>query len=177
MILSSIGLISALLMCNEILPLKKCPNLAVVEIQEPEWNHPDQQTDVYVAIENRGKKASEPTMAILKDLDISYEEGVEMGLDTLYLEMIAENNGRADWYQEDNENVDEDLKDYDKDWEDTQEVPALKPGERYTIHFIVDDYWIYDSNCEIEVTLDPDEEIKDCDRENNKDWFFGWGKV
>lgn len=174
--LSLIGILGiSILFGSSAFQPKKCADLAVVEIREPDWNHEEQRTDVFIVIENRGNKESEPTTAILRDLDISYEEGVEMGLDTFLLEMIAENNGRAEWYKEDDENVDEDLKDYDKDWENTREIPALKPGERYTLHFIVQDYWIYDSNCEIEVILDPDEKIKDCDRENNKQQFFGWG--
>ena len=174
--LSIIGLlILSILLGDKGSTPKKCADLAVVEIQEPQWNHEAQRTDVFVIIKNRGNRSSERTIATLSDLDISYEEGREMGLDTLYLELLAENNGRAEWYKEGDENVDKDLKDYDKDWEDIREIPALKPGERYTLHFIVEDYWIYDSNCEIEVILDPEEHTRDCNRKNNKMQFFGWG--
>jgi len=158
-------------------PCKKA-DLAVVEILQPEYDSEISGTIITVEITNLGKSKSAPCTIRAYDLDISYEEIVAENNDTIVHEMIAENNGRAEYYNR-GENkyteVDENQFDYDFYWEVIEEIPALKPNQKYTVTFKINNHWIYDSNCEIRIIIDEAEEAEDCDRENNQMDFFGWG--
>ncbi len=166
-----------LIVNNKDKPCKKA-DLAVVEIWQPEFDSEIDGTVITVIVTNLGKTKSLPGKIKAFDLDISYEEIVKINADTIVHEMIAENNGRSEYYsQGENEfvEIDENQNDYDYYWESVENIPALKPNQKYTVTFKLYDNWIYDSNCEIRVIIDPENEVEDCNRENNQMDFFGWG--
>ncbi len=114
-------------------PKEKCksPDLIAVEIQTPDWDHDDQQTIVNVIVKNVGNKTSKACRALLFDLDISVEQAKSMDLDELYIEMIAENNGRASYFTGDAAMfVDENKFDYDRDFAEFVAIPQLEPGKK-----------------------------------------------
>lgn len=157
---------------------KECKkaDLAVVEIQYPDYDSKIQGTVFKVVVKNEGKKASKPCTIVAADLDISLEDAMKISEDTLVYDLISENNGRAAYNKKhDDQNVDEAQFDYDKYWELTYEVPALEAKESITLTFELKDYWIYDSNCEIIVHIDPEKKNRDCNQKNNINYFFGWG--
>ena len=162
-------------------PCKKA-DLDVVEIYPPDYTPAIEGTSITIEIKNLGKTESAPCKIRVFDLDISYDEIVKLTTDTIIHEMIAENNGRAEYYNkseytsEDVQNdIDKEQYDYDFDWEVIEDVPALKHNQKHTVIIEIDNYWIYDSNCEIRVIIDEEKEIEDCNRENNQMDFFGWG--
>lgn len=157
---------------------EKCngPDLAVITINEPEWENVEKQTLVTVTFENNGNQTSKPCRAILFDVDISIEQAREMKLDTFSLEMIAENNARATYYNgNDSTDLDANNDDYDLDFSVFADIPALKPGQKTTVTFSIPTHWIYDPNCEIAVLADIYRTNKDCDLTNNLLFFFAWG--
>ena len=159
-------------------PNSKCnkADLAIIEFFEPEWDGEFNQTVVRVIVQNKGKMASSASKAHLRDLDISAETAQAMGLDTIIIEMIAENNARAAYYAENDQYpVDENLFDYDTDVESYAQVPALKKGQKAEVIFYIPNHWVYDSNCELRVIVDEEEKVDDCDRQNNTMDFYGWG--
>lgn len=154
----------------------KSPDLKAVKIQAPEWDHDNQQTVVTVIVKNAGKKPSKACRALLYDLDISIDQAKAMKLDKLYIEMIAENNGRASYWENNNtKSVDDNQFDYDQDFGVFVAIPELKPGEKAILTFYIKDIWVYDSNCELRLIVDIDETNADCDKNNNVLDFFGWG--
>ena len=162
-------------------PCKKA-DLSVVEIYPPDYDSEIEGSSFTVDVKNVGKSTSAPCKIKAFDLDISYEEIVKLTNDTIIHELIEENNGRSDYYnkseytsEETQDNIDKEQNDYDFYWELEETIPTLEPGATHTIHFKLHNQWIYDSNCEIRVIIDVDEEIKDCNRENNQKDFFGWG--
>jgi len=158
----------------------KCPDLIVKEIKYPDWI--DDKTIIEVEIKNIGKAPSEPCIAMMYDLDISIKEAKDLGLEDYLIELVEENVSRADYYAnseyyQGNEyyakNVTEN--DYDIYFEVFKEIPAIEPGKIITITFEVEDEWLFNTNCELEVIIDPDNAIEECDKTNNKLQFFAWG--
>ena len=157
---------------------EKCngPDLAVISIDNPEWEHVDKQSMVTVTFKNIGNQVSKPCRAMLYDVDISIEQAREMKLDTMLLDLIAENNALATYYTG-NESADLDANsyDYDLDFSVFAEIPALKPGQKTTVTFYIPTHWIYDPNCEIAALADIYRTNQDCDLTNNLLFFFEWG--
>lgn len=157
-------------------PHQKCADLQVVEIREPLWEK--DYTSIAVVIKNIGKQKSEPTIALAYDLDLHAEQARELGFSAELVEAIEENNSLAVFYKSSKslgELVDESSLDHDRYWECRTEIPAIRPGKSVIVYFNLPQYWIYDPNCEIQVVLDPEELIKDCDRKNNVKGFIAWG--
>jgi len=148
----------------------KCADLIVEEIIQPEWEN--KATHIQIKIKNIGKTNSEATIAKIYDLDIGVKEAKKLGLKGIYIDLIKENVARAK-YNEGDEDVSE--FDYDKNWEGYFDIPSLRSKQSITLDFWIKDHWIYDSNCEIEVIIDPENKIEECKKENNKKQFFGWG--
>lgn len=156
-------------------PCKKA-DLVVKEIFPPDFISEIDGTSFEVVIKNTGKSKSQPTTLKAFDLDISYEEAKKTITDKDILELIAENNGRAEYYAEDDYgDVDENMFDYDYYWEVIEEVPSLQPNEEIRINISIKDHWIYDSNCEIRVIVNPKSEVDECNEDNNQLDFYGWG--
>ena len=173
--LIAVPLITVQLFVIDSISRKPCKDadLTVEKIHQPEWDHDNQRTIVKIDIRNIGNEESEYFFVTLMDLDISAEEVKSAGYDDVTIEMIEENNARAEYY--DDEDMDESPFDYDLDFKEVQSMIGLMPDEKQTIIFYINDHWVYDSNCELRVIIDEDEEIKDCDRSNNQKDFFGWG--
>jgi hypothetical protein len=154
----------------------KKADLVVKEIWPPDYVEDIGGTSFEVVIKNTGKLKSEPTTLKAFDLDISYEEAEKSIKNKETLELIAENNGRAKDYVENKyAEVDENKFDYDHYWEVTEKIGSLKPNEEVRITISIKDHWIYDSNCEIRVIVDPKNKVDECDVDNNQLDFFGWG--
>ena len=151
-------------------------DLKVLKIETPEWENNEKRTKVAVTIQNKGKARSLPCRAMLYDLDLSVEQGKALGLDELHLDLLAENNGRTS-YKDDDEfsSVDGNSYDYDKDFAVFVNIPPLKPKEMITLTFYIQDIWVYNSNCELRVILDIDQTNNESNRENNWLDFFAWG--
>ena len=162
---------------------KKCqgPDVSIVEIEQPEWIHAERTTLIKVTIKNEGDKMSEPFILTLEDLDISAKEVSKGDHKKSTVELVEENNARAEYYskseyvEEGDYDIDENTYDYDKDWVITKDIYELMPDEELTVSFYLKDHWVYDSNCEIRASVDKDMVIEDCDRSNNILDFFGWG--
>lgn len=152
------------------------PDLIIQEIKQPEYVYDIKGTVVKVIVKNIGDAPSEKTKAKIYDIDISVEQARKMKLDTLFIDLIAENNARAKWYK-DNESYKDVVTqyDYDRYVEDIQEVPTLKPSETTEITFRIEDHWVYDSNCELEAYVDFEDQVKEDNEKNNIKQFFGWG--
>ncbi len=54
-------------------------------------------------------------------------------------------------------------------------IPALEPGEMTTIYLKIPDYWVYDPNCEIRVTLDALNHIPEKNENNNVEEYAEYG--
>ncbi|HNQ68400.1 MAG TPA: CARDB domain-containing protein [Bacteroidales bacterium] len=158
----------------------KCCDLIVKKIDAPDWING--RTVVFVEIKNIGNSESKPTKVKLFDLDLSITEALKLELDNSIIEIIEENaENHGHYCQEDSYLFDtifmNNTGDYDSDkyFEAFKEIPSLKPRESIRIEFQIENYWIYDPNCEIEVIIDPDNAIEECDKTNNKLQFFAWG--
>lgn len=147
-------------------------DLEVVSITAPEYVSEIDGSRIVVKIKNKGTISNIETNAKLKDLDITVEEAKKMKLDKSWIEAISENNGRSQY--EEGESVTKG-KDYDFNWELEVKVPIIQPGQEAELIFELKGYWIYDSNCEIEIELDVDQNIDEKREDNNKKVFIGWG--
>jgi hypothetical protein len=155
---------------------KKVSDLAILKIETPTWSDDQKETVVEVVIKNKGKTKSLACRALLYDLDLSVEQGKDLGLNKLNLELLSENNSRAEyWQNNDNYAVDKQLNDYDEDFAVFAAIPALEPDETITLRFHIKDIWVYNSNCEIRVILDIDQTNNETHRSNNQKDFFAWG--
>jgi hypothetical protein len=155
---------------------KKCADLEVVEIRQPDWV--EDRTVFEVEIRNVGRLESEATDAIAFDLDLSAQEAKDLRFPDWMVEAVEENNYLAEDYKDSkhlSDDVDENAYDYDRYWEEIISIPAIKPGKKMVLTFEIENYWIYDPNCEIRVILDPEETSGDCDEKNNVKTFLGWG--
>jgi subtilase family serine protease len=154
---------------------KKLPDLVVSKISKPEWVESGaiRGTVVEVTFKNKGKAPSSLVKAKLYDLDISLAEAKKLGVKKDLYWIFTENESRASGGEGNKEDITP--FDYDKYVEDIHYVRALKPGESLTVTFIIKDYWIYDSNCEIEVFIDFDNQLKEKKEDNNKMQFFQGG--
>jgi len=143
-------------------------DLKVIEISYPaleELENGDYGSSIVVTIQNTGKTDLENVKVRAWDLDISLKEGKKKwGISKPDYWILEENEGRAE----------EGELDYDKDWDITHDVLKIKKGEKIKLTFIVE-HWIFDSNCEIGVEVDPDNEIEEVDEENNRLGFFAGG--
>ena len=151
-------------------------DLVVVEIWQPEFVSEIDGTSFEVVIQNKGRAKSEATSLKAFDLDISLNEAKQTIKDKDILLLIEENNMRAlDYGENKYAEVDKGKFDYDQYWEVTEKIGSLKPNEKVRITISIKDHWIYDSNCEIRVIIDPENTIEDCNEKNNQLDFFGWG--
>ena len=154
----------------------KKADLVVKEILPPDYAEEIDGTSFEVVIKNTGKSNSEATTIKAFDLDISYEEAKETIKSKETLGPDAENNRRAKYYDDsENAEVDENQFDYDHYWEVIEKIPSLKPNEEVRVTISIKKYWIYDSNCEIRLIIDPKNKAEECNTENNQLDFFGWG--
>jgi hypothetical protein len=146
-------------------PKKRCADLKIVKIHEPDWDHPNKRTVVEVEIINIGKITSKACDAKIYDLDITYKQALEWKLEKEYMELVEENIARAK----------EAEVDYDPYVEAYASIPPIEPGKKVTLTFFINDHWVYDSNCELQVELDVNNKNKECDEYNNSQYFLGWG--
>lgn len=152
------------------------PDLAVVAIQPPQWQHEAQRTYIAITVENQGRKTSLPVPIVVHDVDISLAAVKEITMDTLVWQLVEENNARAAYRARwDTTNPFITKWDYDMDWEVIDTLPAMRPGDTIVHEVFLPKHWIYDSNCEIEVVIDPDKTQKERERANNRQYFFAWG--
>lgn len=154
---------------------KKLPDLVVSKISKPEYVESGavRGTVVVVTIKNIGKTASIPVKAKLYDLDISLAEAKKIGVKKDLYWIFEENTSNAKNGMGDAKNLTD--FDYDPYVESIKQIPAINPGQSIEITFIIKDYWIYDSNCEIEVFVDIDNQLKEKKENNNKKQFFEGG--
>ncbi len=150
---------------------KNYVDLEVISIAAPEYDESLQGSIIKVKIKNKGTISNIETNAILRDLDITVAEAKKMKLSKLEIEAIKENNNRAN---DEGEWVTKGV-DYDFNWTLVKKIPILQPGEEIEIVFRLENYWIFDSNCEIELLLDFDKNIEEKNEENNKKVFIAWG--
>ncbi len=54
-------------------------------------------------------------------------------------------------------------------------IPSLKPGESMRIQLKIPNYWIYDPNCEMRITLDALNQIPEKNKKNNVQEFAEYG--
>jgi hypothetical protein len=157
-------------------PKCQSSDLEVTSISAPDYDEKIKGAVFTVEVKNNGKKTSEKTTLLISDLDISLNEVKKLTNDKSIHELIGENNARSKHYG-DNEyaEIDENTYDYDEYWEVKKKVDPLKPGQKITFVIELKGRWIYDSNCEIIAIIDPEEKQDDCNRENNVNYFFGWG--
>ncbi len=142
---------------------QKKVDLCILKIEEPDYF--EGGSNIYVIIKNCGKTDLTNITVRAWDLDISVEEG------------IKEWNLSAEEYAvlEENKNLAEDgAYDYDEDWSDEIVIPNLKKGEKMKLTFFAD-HWIYDSNAEVGVHIDPENKIKEIDEDNNRLAFIAGG--
>lgn len=158
---------------QKMLDKKNYVDLVVVEIKYPEYDEKTESSKVIVKIKNKGTISSIETNARLNDLDILASEAKKRKYDKNWIEAIKENNVRAK--TEANVNDIQYGIDYDKYWESFQKIPILQPGEEVEIYFMVPGYWIFDSNCEIELFIDFDKNIEEKDENNNSKAYVAWG--
>lgn len=151
---------------------KNYVDLEVVSIEAPEFVSEINGSRIVVKVRNKGTISSIETNARLKDLDITAAEARKKKFGKMWVQAIAENNGRATG--EEGEYVKKGV-DYDRDWELMLKVPVLQPGEEKDLIFELWDYWIYDSNCEMEFELDFDQNIQEKNEDNNIRYFVAWG--
>lgn len=143
---------------------KDFSDLMVEEILAPEYIDEFQGTRVRVIIKNTGTAGSYPTLARLKDVDLSKAEAKTYGLKGVELEIAGElERTQLDPTQEDN---------YFESW---CFIPPVEPGKRYVIEFFIYGLWIYDPNCEIKVELDTENVIEEPNEKNNVKIFVAWG--
>jgi subtilase family serine protease len=154
---------------------KKLPDLVVYKISKPEYIESGaiRGTVVVATIKNIGKTASTPVKAKLYDLDISLAEAKKLGVKKNLYWIFEENTSNAKNGIGDAKNITD--YDYDPYVENIKQIPPLNPGQSLEITFIIKDYWIYDSNCEIEVFVDFDNQLKEKKENNNKKQFFEGG--
>lgn len=153
----------------------KTADLAITNINPPEYVHDIRGTVITLNVKNKGKARSTPCQLKIYDLDLSVDEARAMKLDTLYIDMIAENNARASYFSEEKHHIDSNQFDYDLDWVGFVDIPELNPGQTFDVTFSIENYWVYDSNCEIRAIVDYKQLVEDCNRSNNQKDFFGWG--
>mgnify|MGYP006273599279 CR=1 FL=1 len=157
-------------------PPTPCPNLTVEEIRPPRWV--DDHTEVEVVVRNEGAAVSPPTTARLHDLDLSVEEARSLELTAVQIDAIRENIARAKYTAENPMYADTahvNRLDYDPDVKAFVDVPELAPDAATKLVFLIPDHWVYDSNCELGVVLDVDDEIEECDETDNTAVFVAWG--
>lgn len=148
---------------------KNYVDLVVVEIKEPEYFDTNKGTKVIVRVKNVGTISSIETNAMLSDLDISVAEAKKRKFPKLWIDAIKENNSYG---------YDSTVKGSlqgDLDWTTFSKIPILQPGEEVEIQFLLDNYWIYDPNCEMELFLDFDKNIEEKKEDNNSKAFVAWG--
>ena len=170
-------------------PAAKCADLEVKSISEPEWHHDDNQTVVYVEIKNTGKLEAGAFKVKLYDVDMSPEEGKKLGLEDYLIELLEENQARSTGLKEEPKKGENPLTsvhtffsdeyateyDYDRYWQVVEDVNSLGKGKTIKIKFVIEGHWVYDSNCELGVSVDIEDSVKECKEENNQDYFFAWG--
>jgi hypothetical protein len=159
-------------------PEKTCDkaDLVVVEIIQPDYNRKIDGTTFEVVFQNKGKSKSSRTPVKAFDLVISLDEAKKSIKDKEKLELISENNSRAEYRTNDKySDIATNKYGYDFYWEVSETLKALEPKEKATLKFTLKNYWIYDSNYEIRVIIDPDNEVEECNEENNQLDFLGLG--
>lgn len=154
---------------------KKLPDLVVEKINKPEYVESGaiKGSVITIVIKNRGKIASTPVKAKLYDLDLSLAEAKKIGVKKNLYWIFEENTKNAKNGEGDKKNITE----FDNDLyiENIKQVPALNPGQSIEISFVINNYWIYDPNCEIEIFVDFDNQLKEKKEKNNKLQFFQGG--
>ena len=167
------------------LPADPCPDLVAQEIRPPSWITADDGLDglergtmVEVIVRNDGGAPSSACTAWIRDLDPGVEEARRHGLNALQVDAIRENIGRAADRREnpdDGDTTHVTATDYDPFVESFTDIPSLEPGQSAKLVFLIPDHWVYDSNCELGVVLDVDDEVEECAEDNNEMVFVAWG--
>jgi len=155
--------------------VKKCPDLTVREIQEPHIldSAGIKYSVIKVTIQNIGKLASKATSAKIYDIDLNLQQAKDLFLRLDQREIIEENRIMADKLRKkDPNNPDITDSDYDKFVEDSLAIPALNSGEITTVTFVIKEHWVYDPYCELEVEVDFEDGIVECNEINNKKQYF-----
>jgi hypothetical protein len=155
---------------QKIIDKKNYVDLVITEIKAPEFEETIHGTRFVVRIKNNGTISSIETNAKLMDLDITASDAKKRKFEKSWIQAIKENNENA---------VDSTHKGYkvdmDYDWEKFVKIPILQPGEEIELIFLIENHWVYDPNCEIELFLDFDQNIEEKNEMNNSKAFVAWG--
>lgn len=143
---------------------KEYVDLSVVEILDPEYLEEIDGTRVRVIIMNKGTVNSYPTLAQLKDIDLSAKTAKAEGLKGDQLRIASELE-----YIATDPNAD------DEYFESYCVIPSVGPGKKYVLDFLIYGHWIYDPNCEIKVILDLENVIEETNEKNNSLIFVAGG--
>ncbi len=133
-------------------------DLKVVKIENPEWLD---GSVIKVEVKNIGSEESEPVKLKVWDLDISVKEAKKIGVKKRDLWIFKENSA----YSEDA------TSDYDENWEQQFDIPALKSGESYSVTVFLT-HWVFDPNCEIGAEIDFENKAVESNEKNNKLYYY-----
>lgn len=155
----------------------KLVELSIIDVAEPYTDETNVNTIVTVHIMNSGNVASIPTNITISDLDITYAAAKKLGIKGEALKVIKDNNesAKADDPLVSNAAYLEPGVDYDQDFSVMKLLPAIQPGEVISVTFTIKGIWVYDSNCEMEIKVDVDDNIEEKDEKNNVMYFIKWG--
>lgn len=142
---------------------KNHADLVIEKVMMPDYVDEIAGTRVLVIIRNKGSVQSVETNAKMTDVDLNRTQAAAEGLKGYELDIADES-----YYEKDPSANDA----YFESW---AVIPALAPGELYVIELKVFNYWIYDPNCEIKITLDVDDNITEPDEKNNAKIFVMGG--
>lgn len=142
---------------------KDCVDLSVKEIPMPDWEHEEDRTAITIIIQNKGKADASSFKVTVEDYDPTADYYKEMGDKELAEDMMFQEE-----YGDGGEGG-------DFDWELEVEVDGLKAGKTKEVVLYLPEHWIYDPNCEMKIVIDPDKSTKDCNWENNTEYYYAWG--
>ncbi|MEO1435747.1 MAG: hypothetical protein AAFV80_09445 [Bacteroidota bacterium] len=153
-----LGLLLGMLFCvgmNEPVEERRCFDLQLVQVMEPDWDADRNATAVDIRIRNNSAQASAPTPIRLRDLDPNKKMLRKMQLEFRFKRYMLDNMER---------NI------TDKYVETIGTIPKILGGEEITLTLYFQDHWIYDPDCEIEAEIDFEGVSAECKRSNN--WGF-----
>jgi len=128
---------------------KDMPDLKVDFIFKPEWDQENRQSIIIVKISNAGTKNSSATLVELINYNEKY---IPQKNSKLFKTQLVKSKYRLKRF-----------------------IPSLKPKGSIILEFKIKNHWVYDPNCEIEITIDPTKKIQDSNWKNNKIWFKASG--